>query len=691
MIPAARRRLVILYAVVFALLVSLGGRLWYLQVMTTVSYTSAATQDQVRTVIVPPVRGQILDDAGQPLVDNHTVLVVSVNRQLVSQQADGGIGELHRLAKLLHMSYTLLQQKIRLCTAGVSQPCWQGSPYQPIPVDQQVPTAVALQIMENQRDYPGVSAQPQPVTHYVLPVATDAAQMLGYLQPITPQEIAQRHLPVTGFSGVDLVGQAGLEEQYDQQLRGTPGTQTLTVNAAGTVTGVRHQTAAIAGDTLVTSLNSQLQADTYNDLMYAIKNAQAQGNPGATTGAAVVMTTTGRILAMASYPTYDPAIWNGGISNSEFRRLFGTAHGEPILDRATQGEYAPGSTWKVTSTAAALANGMSAAGPYSCPGSVTIAHHTFNNWTTKSLGPMSFHEALVWSCDTVFYQVAYQMYLHDRYAANFEVNSHAPIQKMQRMEVAWGFGHNPGIDLPEQSPGSIPTRQWLYYYWKQYKHYWCKHGNPNGSYLQQIAYDDCRTGYQWTPGQAAIAAIGQGYVTVTPLQLARAYAALANGGTLYKPRIGEALISPAGKVVEKIKPRVIGHLPVPGWALSYIRNALVDVVTQGTAAGAFAGFPLNKVQIAAKTGTAEIFGGQATSVFASFAPASHPKYVVVVMVPKSGEGADVSGPCARQIWDSIYGLEGHRAVFPDGKAPTKLPVVSTSGTITAPPGYKGAP
>jgi penicillin-binding protein 2 len=690
MIPPARRRLVVLYAVVFALLVSLGGRLWYLQVMTGVSYASAATQDQVRTVIVPPVRGQILDDAGQPLVDNHTALVVSVNRQLVSQQAGGGIGELHQLAQLLHMSYTLLQQKIRLCTAGVTQPCWQGSPYQPIPVAQQVSTAVALQIMQNQREYPGVSAQPQPVTHYVQPYATDAAQMLGYLQPITPQEIAQRHLPVTGFSGVDLVGQAGLEEQYDQQLRGTPGSQTLTVNAAGTVTGVRRQTPAAPGDTLVTSLNSQLQADTYNDLGRAIKSAQAQGNPGATTGAAVVMTTTGRILAMASYPTYNPSIWNGGISNREFRSLFGASHGEPILNRATQGQYAPGSTWKITSTAAALANGYSAAGPYSCPGSVTIAHHTFNNWTTANLGPMSLHEALVMSCDTVFYQVAYQMYLHDKYGANFVVNKHAPIQKMQKMEVAWGFGHNPGIDLPEQSPGSVPTRQWLYNYWKQYKNYWCKHGNANGSYVQQIAYDDCRTGYQWTPGQAAIAAIGQGYVAVTPLQLAGAYAALANGGTLYSPRIGEALISPAGQVVKRVKPRVVRHLPVPHWGLNYIRNALVDVVTQGTAASAFAGFPLKQVQVAGKTGTAEIFGGQATSVFASFAPASHPKYVVVVMVPKSGEGADVSAPCARQIWDSIYGLEGHHAVFPSGQAPTKLPVISANGAIAAPPGFKGA-
>jgi len=689
MIPAARRRLVVLYAVVAALLLVLGGRLWYLQVMTVGSYASAATQDQVRTVIVPPVRGQILDDVGQPLVNNRTALVVSVNRALVSQQPDGGVGELHRLAHLLGMKYTLLQEKIRLCTVGVSQPCWQGSPYQPIPVSEQVPAAVALQIMENQRDFPGVSAQAQPVTHYVQPFATQAAQILGYLQPITPQEVAQRHLPVTGFSGVDLVGQAGLEQQYDQQLRGTPGTQTLTVNAAGTVTAIRHQSSPAAGDTLVTSLNSQLQADTYNALAQAIQHAQAEGNAGATSGAAVVMTTTGRILAMASVPTYDPSIWNGGISQREFRNLFGTAHGEPILNRATQGEYGPGSTWKVTSTAAALAHGYSAAGPYSCPGAVTIAGHPFHNWTTQNLGPMSLHEALVMSCDTVFYQLAYQMYLHDRYDANFVKNPHAPAQKMQKMEVAWGFGHNPGIDLPEQSPGTVPTRQWLYYYWKQYKDYWCTHGNANGSYVQQIAYDDCRTGYQWPPGQAAIAAIGQGYVTVTPLQLARGYAALANGGTVYSPRIGAALLSPTGKVVQRIKPPVTGHLPVPRWALNYIKNALIDVVTQGTAAGAFAGFPLNKVQVAAKTGTAEIFGGQATSVFASFAPASHPKYVVVVMVPKSGEGADVSAPCARQIWDSIYGLEGHRAAFPGGAAPRTLPAISASGAITAPAGYGG--
>ena len=373
MIPAARRRLMVLYVVVAALLISLGGRLWYLQVMTAGSYANAAAQDQTRAVIVPSVRGGILDDVGQPLISNKTALVVSVNRALVAQQPDGGLGELHRLAKLLHMDYGLLQQRLRLCTPGVSQPCWPGSPYQPIPVDQQASAAVALQIMESQRDFPGVTAQVQPVIHYQQPYGTAAAQILGYLQPITPQEVAQRHLPVTGFSGVDLVGQAGLEAQYDRQLRGTAGKQVLQVNAAGEVTSVHQQTPAVPGDTLVTSINAQLQQDTQEALAQAISRAQAEGNTGATTGAALVMTTQGRVVAMASYPTYNPSVWTGGISTRQFRDLFGTAHGEPVLNRATQGEYAPGLTWKVTSTAAALAHGFSTAGPYGCPGAVTVA------------------------------------------------------------------------------------------------------------------------------------------------------------------------------------------------------------------------------------------------------------------------------------------------------------------------------
>jgi penicillin-binding protein 2 len=270
------------------------------------------------------------------------------------------------------------------------------------------------------------------------------------------------------------------------------------------------------------------------------------------------------------------------------------------------------------------------------------------------------------------------MYQTDDPKANAVLSAKAPIQKMQQMELDWGFGNYTGVDLPEESTGTIPTRQWLYNMWEDNAHKgqnWCRNGKADGSYVQQIEYQDCLYGWQWEPGQAAIAAIGQGYVTVTPLQLANAYVALANGGTLYSPRLGEALVSPAGKVTAKINPPVIRHLPVSSYTLDYIRSALAGVVTQGTAAGAFGGFPLNQVCVAGKTGTAQIMGKVATSVFASFAPCQHPKYVVVVMLPDSGFGADAAAPAVRQIWDGIYGLENHQAALPGGQVPAKLPAV----------------
>jgi penicillin-binding protein 2 len=693
MITASRRRLVVLYVVVAALLISLGGRLWYLQVMTWPSYVNLATQDQTRDVIVPSVRGEILDDVGNALVSNRTALVVSVSRTQLSQQSDGGVAVLRRLAALLGMSDQLLTEKVRLCTAGVSQPCWQGSPYQPIPVDQNVSDAVAVQIMQDHQDFPAVTAGVEPVASYPQPDGADPAQALGYLGPITAQEMKQQRLPSTGFAGEDLVGQAGLEEEYNAQMEGTPGTEVLSVNSAGEELGTVKNTPAKSGDDLVTSINAQLQGDVQNILADSIRKAQLEGNPHATTGSAVVLTTSGRVVAMASAPDYDPAVWNGGISEAQYQDLFGTTDSEPILNRVTQGEYAPGSTFKVTSTAAAVAAGYSLDNTYNCPATSSIGGQSFANDGAPNLGPMSLHQALVVSCDTVFYNLAYSIYQADHPNDNDVTSPKAPVQEMQKMELAWGFGKAPGIDLPEQSSGSVPTREWLYYLWKDNAHTgqdWCKYGKADGSYVQQIEYQDCRYGNVWEPGQAAIAAIGQGYVTVTPLQLADAYAALANGGTLYSPRIGEALVSPSGTVVQRIDPPVTRHLPVAGATLAYIRDALVGVVTQGTAAGAFSGFPLSKVCVAGKTGTAEVFNSSVTSVFASFAPCDHPKYVVVVMIPDSNYGADVAAPAVRQIWDDIYGLEGHKATFPGGTVPKALPTISGVGQITAPAGYQGS-
>jgi penicillin-binding protein 2 len=444
----------------------------------------------------------------------------------------------------------------------------------------------------------------------------------------------------------------------------------------------------VPGDTLVTSLDAKVQVVAQQALTSAIAKSRAQGN-NVNQGAAIVETTTGRILAMASYPDYNPSVWANGISSQQFKYLFGTASGEPIMNWASQGQYAPGSTFKVTSTAAAVANGYSLDGLYSCPASVTIGGQKFINDGEPGLGDMTFAQALIASCDTVYYNIGYQLWATDNVKANSKASPHAPLQKMQKMELAWGFGKSTGIDLPEESTGTIPTRQWLYWMWKDNAHTgqnWCKYGKANGSYVQQIEYQDCLYGWIWEPGQAAIAAIGQGYVTVTPLQLANAYAALANGGTLYSPRVGEALISADGSRVRKITPPVVGHLPVSKSTLAYIRRALAGVVTSGTAAGTFGGFPLGQVCVAGKTGTAEVKGNQATSVFASFAPCDHPKFVVVVMVPNSGFGAQVAGPAVRQIWDGIYGLEGHQAALPGGRLPG-LPHLNAAGQMVAPAGF----
>ena len=694
MIPASRPRLIALYVAVFALLAGLALRIWDIQVKNAPVYRALASSERIREVVTPPTRGSIVDDLGAPIVTSTPALVISVSLPALWQQSDGGVAVLSRLATLLHIKQSVMRDDVRLCTVGVRPPCWAGSPYQPVPVAENVSATTALQVLENQRLYPGVTAAVQPVTHYQQPISTSLAQVLGYLQPITASELKAQGLPSTGYSGVDLVGQAGLELQYDSALRGVPGMQKLAVDAAGQVTGTISKVPPTAGDYLVTSINSAVQMDTERALAGAVGRSQLAGNPTKNGGAAVVMTTTGRVLAMASYPTYNPSIWNRGISQREFNRLFGTAYGEPVLNRATQGQYAPGSTWKITSVAAAVAAGYSLSGSYNCPATVTIGGHSYANDGNPNLGPMSLHEALVLSCDTVFYQLAYDIWQHDHPGANVVTSPKAPIQEMQKMELAWGFGHNTGVDLPAENPGSVPTREWLYYLWKANAHAgqnWCKNGRINGTYVQQIEYDDCRIGNVWTPGQAVIAAIGQGYVSVTPLQLARAYVALANGGTLYSPRIGEALISPTGKVVRRINPPVVGHLPVAKSTLAYIRNALAGVVTSGTAAGTFAGFPLNKVCVAAKTGTAQVAGLQATSVFASFAPCVHPKYVVVMMIPNSGYGSDVSGPAVRQIWDGIFGLEGHKAALPGGNLPTVLPHLNRAGQLVPPPGFGPPP
>ncbi|MEV5710430.1 penicillin-binding protein 2 [Actinoallomurus sp. NPDC052274] len=693
--PRSHVRLVVLHVLVMSLLLSLGGRLWYLQVMNGAHYKKVAADNRIRDIVVPAVRGQILDDVGRPLVRNRTALVVSVDRTALMRQRDGGKAVLKRLAALLGTPYDQVALKVRLCAPGIKRPCWPGSPYQPIPIDDRVDSRKALQIMERQEDFPGVTAQLEPVRDYPRTEGATAAQALGYLQPITQEELNSRKgLKVTGFSGVDLIGRDGLEATYDSDLRGVPGDRRLLVDNRGRVTGTASEQPPVGGGTLVTSIDAKVQGIVEKALDQAMKDARHRGTPADSAASVVMDVRTGRIIALASFPTYDPSVWTGGISQDEYDALLSKQHGQPLVSRATDGQFAPGSTFKISSLPAAIKDGYSLHGIYPCPSSYMVGARAFSNFEGESGGDIDLHRALVMSCDTIFYKFAYEEWLRDG-GMHPVKNPKDPMEKMAR---AYGFGKRTGIDLPGEAPGRIPDRGWKLSYWNDTKKTDCKRaktGYPEiaksdparAAYLKSISSENCVDGYVFRAGDAANFSVGQGDVLVTPLQLARAYAALANGGTLWSPRVGKAVIAPDGSVARRIDPVKAGRLPVPSKVLSYIRNALADVPKQGTAAGAFGGFPFDKLAVAGKTGTAEVYGKKDTSWFASFAPANKPRYVVVAMVTQAGTGATTAAPAVRQIWEGMYGLTGKPAALPDGNVPDRLPTLAPDGTVNAPPGF----
>ncbi|XRQ12765.1 penicillin-binding protein 2 [Actinomadura welshii] len=686
--PRTHFRLVVLYVMVGVLLLVLVGRMWTLQVLEGDHYRDIAAQNRTRDIVVPALRGMILDDRGRPLARNTSSMVVSVDRTTLSRQDDGGEAVLRRLADVLGTTYEEINQRIRLCSPTVQRPCWSGSPYQPIPVDDHADPRSALQIMERQEDFAGVTARIEPVRSYPEPEGASAVQTLGYLQPVTQEELDKREgLKVTGYSAVDLVGRAGLEAEYDKALRGDAGYRRVLVDAQGRVTGIAEKKDPVPGNHLVTSIDAGVQGVAEKALEEGIKAARKGGSP-ADSGAAVVMDVrTGRMVALASYPSYDPGVWTGGISQKKYDALLGEKNNNPLISRVTQGMGPPGSTFKVSSLAAAVRAGYDLHGTYNCPGSYMVGSRAFNNFQSANLGSMNLHTALVKSCDTIFYRFAHEMWLR-----NGGKNA-PPDVKNPMVETArdFGFGSVTGIDLPAESTGRIPDRQWKRKYWEATREDSCrgaKEGYPEvaktdpgrAAYLKAVASENCEEGFVWRAGDAANLSIGQGNVMVTPLQLVRAYAAIANGGKLHTPRIGVAVVRPDGTVVRKIDAPEPEKLPVDGKVLTYMRKALAEVPKKGTAAGAFAGFDLKRVGVAGKTGTAERWGHEDMSWFASFGPVKEPRYAVVAMVSQGGYGAQTSAPIVRKIWEAMYGTKDRKPILEDGKLPTDIPKLPGTGT-----------
>lgn len=701
----SRMRLVVLQVLVLSLLATLLGRLWFMQVVSGPEYAAAASENRIREVVTPAVRGAILDARGRPLVQNRTSLVVSVDRSTLLELPNDGQAIVRRLGALLNVSYHQLDRQLTLCgTPGAPEPpvCWNGSPYQPIPVAEDIPAGVALQVMERREDFPGVTAEMTAIRDFPKPFGVNAAHALGYLGPVTAEELAAQERKTgrfgTRYTRTDLVGRAGLEQVYDKYLRGSPGVKQLAVDSAGNVTGTVAEREATPGDYLVTSLDAHVQKVVEDQLAAAVERAGTlvDNNTGqhyrADTGAAVVMEVdTGRVVAMASYPSYDPEVWVGGIGTRQYKHLASEKARTPLLNRVIQGQYAPASTFKVVGTAAAAAAGYALDGYYPCPSEFVIGTQSFSNYESDSHPPLTFKQALEVSCDTVFYKVAYEMWLNE---GGLDPKPNPP-EYIANTARAFGYGDATGVDLPGEASGRVPDRAWRREYYAANKNYYCnfdEQASPedrDSAYLQLFAEEFCADGYQYRAGDAVLSAIGQGDVLSTPLQTARAYAAVANGGTLYQPQLAKAVMSPEGEVVKEFAPKAEAELPVPDDVVSYIQDALAAVPVSGTASYQYTTFPLDKLPVAAKTGTGEVQGKQTTSWYASYAPADDPEFVIVMMVPEGGTGSGTSAPSVNEIYRAIFGIDGYnvdpsQAIIPGGDPIDGLPTIERNGTIDLP-------
>ncbi|GAA3136263.1 penicillin-binding protein 2 [Streptomyces echinatus] len=686
--PRVQIRLVVIQILVLSLLGTLGGRLWYLQIREGAEYQREASGNHVQQVVDPAVRGDILDARGVPLADNETRLVVSASRTDLLKQKDDGKAVLTKLAGVLGMRPEEVEQKVRLCDSETPQPCWNGSPYQPIPITDKATARQALQIRERSEDFPGITAEPKAVRRYPGPGKSNTAQVLGYLSPVTDDEIQQAKDTESPYLRSDMVGRSGLERTYDKMLRGKAGVTRYEVDNLGRVIGKAKSDAAESGSNLVTSIDSRVQRVAEFELNQAMKKAREQfdkitgTNYKADSGAVVVMEAkTGRIVAMASAPTYDPNVWVGGISAKDYKALTGKDSDYPLLNRAIQGQAAPGSTFKVVSTAAAVEAGYPFDGRYPCTSSYSVGSQVFKNFEGENFGPISLGRALEVSCDTVFYGLADKEWKRD---GGINPKKGQPKDYFYKAAHQFGLGKETGLDLPNEVTGRVPDRQWKQDYWKANKDAWCKTGKKDGSYVEKIAYENCLEGNKMREGDSINYSIGQGDTLVTPIQEAVIYGAVANGGTMYQPTIGKAVISADGKSVREIKPKKRGRLPVSQATIKGMDDAFAGVITRGTAAWKFGGWPQDKIPLHAKTGTAEVYGKQTTSWLATYSK----DYTVIMTIAQAGTGSGASGEAVRNIYSAMYGVQGdgsvdsRKALLPE---PQKgLPKIRTDGTIAAP-------
>lgn len=654
-------RLSLITAIIVVLFVALFSRLWFLQVLAGQRYADEAEDNRVREVVLEAPRGRILAADGAELVKNRPAQTVSAEpKRLINTVTGEPLDEdaervLDRLSILLDME---VDEIIARLTSR------KYDPLRPVPIKEDVPEEVIFAVSERQELFPGVHAETLPVRTY--PNATLAAHVVGYIGEISQAQLAAPEF--IDYRLGDLVGKSGLEKVYEDALHGEAGFRKLVVNARNVVQETIHEQSPVRGDDLVTSIDLELQRETERILEEGIMaSREIQRTDGrflpSVAGSAVVLDARdASVVAMASWPTYDPSEFVGGVSQEYYDYVYPRPEPDvvtppvPGLNRAIQGTYPPGSVFKTVSGAAALEAGLiTTDSRVSCPPAWKLGNITFRNWNPRHDGTLDLSDALMRSCDTFFYELAAQQWAREQNG----VDEVLPV-----VAERFGFGRTLGVDLPSEQAGIIPGREWRVSYWEANRDFQCEKAATleQGSYAQRIYADLCEDGGKWRGGDAVNTSIGQGDVLTTPLQVAASYVAIANGGTLYAPKIGQLLIDAQDETdTRRLEPQVLGDLGLEPAELAEIQLGLGKVVMadRGTGRAAFtrAGFPLGEIPVAGKTGTAELKPKVPYAWFASYAPADDPRYVVVVSVEQGGGGSQTAAPIAARIYQAAFGLE----------------------------------
>ena len=583
-------------------------RAWSIQILHGPAYSSLANSQAYRTVDLTGPRGPIVDSKGRRLAETSGRIVVAADvAALGGTDSTGwhptkdGQTSLERMAKLAHVSAGTMIMRIRRSVVR--------SPFAPAVVIPRPESGLIDYLDERGADYPGFKTTALPSRSY--PQGSFGSEFLGLLG-----EVSQGLLSSPRYAHAkpgEIVGVSGIEAEYDRILNGGFDRAHLRVDSRGRVVGPLEFKRGKALPTLQLTIDARIQRAAEKAIANGVALARANGHSDANAAAAVVMNPwTGAVYALASYPSYNQV---AAAHDPQYLASLYKDHGPNprLLNQATQGMYPTGSTFKPIVAEAALSEGLiTPSTPQLCSGSFTIGSFTFHNVEAGVYTSMSLPTALAESCDTWFYRLGDKFFLRGS-------------QGIQAWAKKLGLGHSTGFDVPGEAPGLVPTPAWL-----------------RKTYNQP-----------WYEGQTINLSIGQGYLAVTPLQLAVAYSALANGGTVVRPHVANAILR--GESVQMLTfPPVRKVKLVDQWA---IRDGLYQATHSpaGTSSSLFANFP---VPVAGKTGTAESGPGRSDhSWYASWAPANHPKVVVVVLVAHGGFGAQAAGPAARDIYQSFFKLE----------------------------------